>query len=126
MSEMSTLHSVQQLYNKQVKDLTTGEKALIVTASDYAWIKTDILNGGDSLLLWKMLNDDVRPAKIDPTSEHDRLFVDTLFIGIMEKTKPNMSVYECIELNVGAEHRTHLFQMLTDHSEKLNSSSDDS
>jgi len=126
MRKTSTLHSVQQLYNKRVEDLTASEKAMIATASDYAWIKADILNGGDSVLLWKLLNDEVRPAKINPTSEHDKHFVNTLFYEIMEKSKPNMSVYECIKLNIAAEHRIHLFQMLTDYFEKLNSNSENS
>jgi hypothetical protein len=126
MSEMATLRSVQQLCNKLVEDLTTSEKALIVTASDYAWIKADILNRGDSMLLWKMLNDDVRPAKMDPTSEQDKDFVDTLFDGIMAKSKPDMSVHECIEFNIAAAHRVYLFEGLRDFFEKFNSSSDDS
>jgi len=126
MSEMATLHSLQQFYNKRVEDLTVSEKALVINSVYYAWIKTDILNTGDSVLLWKMLNDDVRPAKIDPTSEHDEHFVDTLFDGIMEKSRPDMSVHECIELNISAAHRVYLFEILTDYFEKLNSSSDDS
>jgi len=91
MNEMATLRSLQQFYHKRVEDLTVSEKALVINSIYYAWIKTDILDTGDSTFLREVLTGEAKPVKLNPTRKCDQNFINKLFDEMMQNQVPNMS-----------------------------------
>jgi hypothetical protein len=124
MNEMATLRSLQQLYHKPVKDLTVSEKALVLNSIYYAWIKADILDTGDSKFLRKVLEGETKPVKLNPTRKSDQDFVNKVFDEMIRNQAPNMSTYECIELNVHAKYVKYSSDILTTHFQDIHNNNE--